>query len=299
MTPTDDAPFEPPPAHCKNCDAILVGRYCASCGQRADVHVPSTRELVHEVLEGLTHSDSRLWRTLLSLWFRPGRLTEEFFAGRRAISLPPFRLYLIVSVAFFLIVSVSQTSDVQVIQFSLSDKPAAANTPLSGVNCDSMTIFNGTHPDWDRRIQRTCAEIQRDNARTLKHNLFAALPKAMFVFLPLIAFLNMLVYWRPRRRYAEQLVFLLHLQAFFFSAGILIILLGNLAHHSPSVAGVSRVLRPLLGWSLPVYTVLALRRVFKNGWTATLLKAFALSVAYFLLGVLTSFVAVVYAALEL
>jgi hypothetical protein len=45
--------------------------------------------------------------------------------------------------------------------------------------------------------------------------------------------------------------------------------------------------------------VLALRRVFKDGWTATLLKAFALSVAYFLRAVLTSFVAVVYAALEL
>jgi hypothetical protein len=62
---------------------------------------------------------------------------------------------------------------------------------------------------------------------------------------------------------------------------------------------VSHVLRPLLGWSLPIYAVLALRRVFKNGWPATLLKAFALSVAYFLLAVLTSLVAVVYAALEL
>jgi hypothetical protein len=299
MTPTDNAPIVPPPARCKNCDAILVGRYCANCGQRADVHVPSTRELVHEVLEGLTHSDSRLWRTLLSLWFRPGRLTEEFLAGRRAISLPPFRLYLIISVAFFLIVSVSQSSDVQVIEFSLSEKPAAANTPLSSLNCDSMTVFNGTHPDWDRRIQRTCAEIQRDNARTLKQNLFAALPKTMFVFLPLIAFLNMLLYWRPRRRYAEQLVFFLHLQALFFSAGILIVLLGGLAHRWPQLAGVSQLLRPLLGWCLPVYTVLALRRVFKNGWPATLLKAFALSVAYFLLAALTSFAAVVYAALEL
>jgi hypothetical protein len=299
MMPTDNAPIEPPADHCKNCDAILAGRYCANCGQRADVHVPSIRELVHEVLEGLTHSDSRLWRTLLSLWFRPGRLTEEFLAGRRAVSLPPFRLYLIISIAFFLIVSVSQSSDVQVIQFGLSDKPVPANTPLSRVSCGSMTIFNGAHPDWDRRIQRTCAQIQRDNARTLKHNLFAALPKAMFVFLPLIAFLNMLLYWRPRRRYAEQLVFFLHLQAFFFSAGILIVLLSDLAHRWPQVAGVSHILRPLLGWSLPVYTVLALRRVFKNGWTATLLKAFALSVAYFLLAVLTSFVAVVYAALEL
>src|ERR1700677_2856335 len=88
----------PPPARCKNCQAILTGRYCAACGQRADVHMPSTRELVHEALEGLTHSDSRLWRTLLLLWFRPGTLTEEFLAGRRAISLPPFRLSLVISV---------------------------------------------------------------------------------------------------------------------------------------------------------------------------------------------------------
>jgi hypothetical protein len=131
------------------------------------------------------------------------------------------------------------------------DEVAVANAapPARCRNCDSMTVFNGTHPDWDRRFQRTCAESQRDNARTLKQNLFAALPKAMFVFLPLI--------------------------------------------------GVSRILRPLLGWSLPVYTVLALRRVFENGWPATLFKAFALSVAYFLLGALTSFVATVYAALGL
>jgi hypothetical protein len=39
--------------------------------------------------------------------------------------------------------------------------------------------------------------------------------------------------------------------------------------------------------------------VFRDGWPATLLKTFALSVAYFILGVLTESVAIVYAALEL
>ena len=40
---------------CLNCGAALTGRYCASCSQAADVHVPSTRELIHEALEGITH----------------------------------------------------------------------------------------------------------------------------------------------------------------------------------------------------------------------------------------------------
>src|SRR5271165_1204732 len=93
------------PAHCKNCGTVLVGRYCWNCSQAADVHVPTTPELLHELLEGITHSDSRLWRTLKYLWCRPGKLTQEFVAGRRVAYLPPFRLYLVLSVAFFLIAS--------------------------------------------------------------------------------------------------------------------------------------------------------------------------------------------------
>src|SRR5580698_11503504 len=112
MTPEPPAQYALPVSaarRCLNCGAALTGRYCANCSQAADVHVPSTRELVHEALEGITHSDSRLWRTLTLLWFKPGRLTQEFIAGRRASFLPPFRLYLILSIIFFLIASVSNT----------------------------------------------------------------------------------------------------------------------------------------------------------------------------------------------
>jgi len=302
VTGAPAAPASPPPAaRCKNCQALLTGRYCAACGQRADVHVPSTRELVHEALEGLTHSDSRLWRTLFLLWFRPGALTAEFLAGRRAASLPPFRLYLIISVAFFLIVSVSQSSDldVQFLEFAPSDPLAAANAPLSGTSCESLTILNHAHPGWDRRIQRACTEIQRDNAKALRKDFIAALPKAMFIFLPVIAFLHMLLYWQPRRGYAEQLVFFLHLQAYFFSVGVMIVLLGDLAHRWHPFTGAAHLFEPLLGWTLPIYTVFALRRVFNNGWLKTLLKALSLAVAYSLLAVVLWLAAFAYAALEL
>src|SRR5277367_4780214 len=104
------------PARCKNCDAVLLGRFCVNCSQSANVHVPTTKELVHEMLEGITHSDSRLWRTLTTLWFKPGKLTEEFVAGRRVAYLPPFRLYLILSIIFFLLASFIHTNG-QVIRF--------------------------------------------------------------------------------------------------------------------------------------------------------------------------------------
>src|SRR6267142_5585655 len=110
------------PARCKNCDAVLLGRFCIDCSQAANVHVPTTRELVHELLEGITHSDSRLWRTLTTLWFKPGKLTEEFVAGKRVAYLPPFRLYLILSIIFFLITSLVHTSG-EAIVFDEAMKP--------------------------------------------------------------------------------------------------------------------------------------------------------------------------------
>src|SRR5271170_2089995 len=195
---------------CLNCGAELTGRFCANCSQAADVHVPSTRELVHEALEGITHSDSRLWRTLYLLWFKPGKLTQEFVAGRRVAYLPPFRLYLVLSILFFLAASVSKTPA----NFVRFDTPAHGVTAASPLECANVnsTPFSATlfGRDWAPRIRRVCGEISRDNGANLWHVTLRTAPKAMFIFLPLIAFLHMLLYWRPRHRYAEHLLFFLY-----------------------------------------------------------------------------------------
>src|ERR1700721_2490903 len=104
--PAPDSPKQTaqpgPPARRPNWGAALTGRYCPNCGQTADVHVPSTRELFHEAIEGITHSDSRLWNSLKLLWFKPGKLTQEFVAGRPPPHLPPFPLALVLHSLFFL-----------------------------------------------------------------------------------------------------------------------------------------------------------------------------------------------------
>ena len=86
-----------------NCGAALAGEYCAACGQRHEAHVHTLGHFLGEAFESITHADSRLWRTLGYLLVKPGRLTREFLDGRRARYLPPFRLYLVISLAFFLI----------------------------------------------------------------------------------------------------------------------------------------------------------------------------------------------------
>jgi hypothetical protein len=289
------------PARCKNCDAVLSGRYCANCSQAADVHVPTTLELVHELLEGLTHSDSRLWRTLTTLWFKPGKLTEEFVAGRRVAYLPPFRLYLILSIIFFLIASLVHTSG-EAIVFDEAMKPAGsavnalpAEKPITG--CQDLEV--SARPAWTPRLRHICEEVRKDSAENLVQVAVRTLSKAMFIFLPLVAFLHMLMYWRPRYRYAEHLLFFVHLHAFYFSVAILLIPIIEAAIAWPKLEGAAGFLETLLGWTLPVYTVMAMRRVFHRNWMGTLFKGVALFFVYVIVFALTVAVVVVYSLLQL
>jgi Protein of unknown function (DUF3667) len=280
---------------CLNCGAELWGRYCANCSQAADVHVPSTRELIHEALEGITHSDSRLWRTLYLLWFKPGKLTQEFVAGRRAAYLPPFRLYLVLSIIFFLIASVSSTHA----KFVRFDDAASGAAPP---DCAHVNATQFDAPlfgrDWAPQIKRACGEIERDNGASLLQVALATMPKTMFIFLPLIAFLHMQMYWRPRHKYAEHLLFFLYVHAFFFSLMTLVILSADAAEAWPRLKPAFSWLQLLL-WSLPLYTVLAMRRVFGTTWAATLAKAFALFVVYMVVLTITLGGVFVYAVLQL
>lgn len=296
------APEQPAPPvsvvrRCLNCGSALTGRYCANCSQAADVHVPSARELLHEALEGITHSDSRLWRTLYLLWFKPGKLTQEYVAGRRASYLPPFRLYLVLSIIFFLVASVSNTHANFVRFDDTTSKSGAPESECASVNAThfAVTLFGR---DWAPRIKHACGEIARDNGANLFHLFVGTSPKAMFIFLPLVAFLHMLMYWRPRHRYAQHLLFFLYVHAFFFSVMTLVVLSADAAETWPGLNPVWGWV-PLLLWSLPLYTVVAMRRVFGRSWAGTLLKAFALIVVYLVVLSITLFGVFVYAVLQL
>ncbi|MDO9490475.1 MAG: DUF3667 domain-containing protein [Sphingomonadaceae bacterium] len=86
---------------CLNCATPLRGRFCDSCGQAAHVH----RTLGHvfeEFLHGVLHFDTKAWRTLPLLFFKPGKLTRDYVYGKRARYIAPFALFLFtIFVMFF------------------------------------------------------------------------------------------------------------------------------------------------------------------------------------------------------
>jgi hypothetical protein len=94
-----------PERPCLNCGDPTPGNFCRTCGQRkVEVHVSLGRMLL-EALDDQFSINSALPRTMGALLARPGHLTREYMSGRIARYIPPFRLYLVTSVLFFLSLS--------------------------------------------------------------------------------------------------------------------------------------------------------------------------------------------------
>lgn len=94
-----------PDAPCLNCGNTTTGRFCPECGQRKVWVRVSVRAMLADVLEDQLALNRTLPRTVAALLIRPGFLTQEYVRGRIVSYIAPFRLYLVASVVFFLIVS--------------------------------------------------------------------------------------------------------------------------------------------------------------------------------------------------
>jgi hypothetical protein len=93
----------PAPAGCLNCGQAISGKFCSNCGQEAVDHRAALWPLLRDVLDEFVRWDSKIVKTIALLLARPGFLTNEYNDGKRVKYLSPFRLYLTVSVLFFVV----------------------------------------------------------------------------------------------------------------------------------------------------------------------------------------------------
>src|SRR6195256_653627 len=100
-----------PLTHCENCGEELRGRYCSKCGQAAVSYHRSFRHVVIDVLDSFLNWDSKFIQSLGLLLWKPGWLTNQFLEGKRVRFVHPLRLYLLVSIAFFLCARLIPMSD--------------------------------------------------------------------------------------------------------------------------------------------------------------------------------------------
>jgi hypothetical protein len=243
--------------------------------------------LFHDGWHSLTHLDGRLWRTLWLLLAKPGEVSRQFVANRRASFLPPFRLYLIVSLLFFGLIGIAHHDDVINISVDASER---------GKVCEGLQ----TNLSWmAERLRATCYKIVADSGASLRSMFLASLPRAMFLFLPLIAAGMMLLYWRPRRWYVEHLVFFLHNHSAAFLMASFAMLLQQVAHALPVLKPAASLFEFAVFFWLVAYLYFAMRRFYGQRRGRTLSKLAVIGVFYALSLALMIGITAVFSAMSL
>jgi hypothetical protein len=99
---------------CPSCGKPMIGPFCAICGQPRNTHRRSLKKLVHDFVKDIASFDSRILRTTRALLFKPGELPNAFREGRTQPYVPSVRLYLFVSLLFFLFLSATGIGLIQI-----------------------------------------------------------------------------------------------------------------------------------------------------------------------------------------
>ena len=82
-------------SECLNCGQHLQDEnFCPNCGQINDESKPSFLELMGDFFANLFAFDSKFYRTLRPLLFKPGLVSLEFIRGRRMYYASPVRMFL-------------------------------------------------------------------------------------------------------------------------------------------------------------------------------------------------------------
>ncbi len=237
---------------------------------------PRIGEFLQQFGGAYLSTEGALWRTLKLLLLKPGELTRQYLAGRRKHYVLPLRLYLTISLISLLMLRAMTSASMG------GDAPLQVDVKTDEVNLVTINerlvvgLKNGQFvckglPEWTcKRLQRRLVAdpaALKDQMGQLGERFVANLSAALFLMLPAFALLLQGVYFNRRLRYAEHLVFALHLHAFWFIALMLAV---------PGLPWVSG-----LAWlAVPLYAALALKRVYGGRWWPLLLRAAMVSLLY-------------------
>ena len=239
---------------CLNCGATLSGAFCSACGQRVIPAYPTVREMAGDAWHELSGYDGRFARTFKTLLRRPGALTVDVLEGRRATYVSPVRLYLVASVAYFIVAAASPNIS----------QPFRTNNEK--IKIDVSTSENGVMDFLPEEREKILKDIDRapgwmrDLLRSVvtapgafRRRFIEYLSRVLFALVPVFAGIVALFY--RRERFLIHLIFALHLHSAIFIA-LSFAQLSNFTRH----LGMASACGPLAFAFVVVYALLAFRR---------------------------------------
>jgi Protein of unknown function (DUF3667) len=259
-------------ATCGNCGATTAGAYCPVCGQDTKLEPPTVAEYLHELLAHFIHLEGKVFRTVGTLLFLPGKLPHDYLTNKRARYVKPLKFYFVTIalafaaaqflswdlglkfappgflVSFYLLQQVPPTSDAQ-------GRLAADSVPLvlDYVDIPSIRRFKALSPEEQLRIMRE---------RGIHY-----LPYLALGLVPICAALLQWVYRARHRRYGAHLVFGLYTHSFFLLIFVI-------------EAKLPLALATILSMWAIAYYLLSRKRVYGGTWTGTIGRSVLLTIFY-------------------
>lgn len=250
---------------CLNCREELIGQYCHRCGeQRVEPDRLSLKHFVgnsvHELID-LEHS--KIWKTFYALLFKPGFLTNEYFAGRKSRYLTPLKVCLIIFGASLFLYSIYK--------------------PVAVYDLETM-IASDTTGTWDKGVNELAGKtrlardafIEKVNEKWQTFVSWFQITNVIF-----FALLLEIAYLFSRRYFVEHLIFSLHFLSFSVLSTVILWPLYLLIGVKPTPASLLlSLIATLIG---VVYLFFALRTVYRQSTATTLLKTALLYIGSYII----------------
>lgn len=289
------------PTKCDNCHTVLHGAFCHQCGQEKKSYIRNVSGVITEFFGEFSNWDTRVWQTLIPLWFRPGFLSRRYVAGHRVPYVPPLRLYLFTSIIAFLIfarlvpdVPVTVNPDGEQLANVVSQTKGTLSDVMADIkrdveqekqqkqeqkSLDSSIIFlsDSAQAEFDKKLEALIA-----NPKLAINKFFSLAPQMMFLLLPLFALLLKLLYIRSDRYYMEHLIVALHSHSFILQMSALYLGLNAVSAVAswPWLTEVTGFLASVTLIWIPVYLFLCQKFYYQQGWLKTTLKFWLTSALY-------------------
>lgn len=212
--------------NCLNCGTKLklTDKFCPECGQqKIDLNLTFTHFII-EFLSNNFNLDSKIFKTLRLLVFHPGKLSKEYLEGKRSSYVTPVRLYLIISLIFFTVLSFTNSGGVKLedtskdknkVVFGLDETDSTSVNQI--ISADSISESDSVASDsFDNFLKSRLKRLQKKEGRKeFNTKLRSYISMGMFVLIPLTALILFLLFYK-NSFYIQHLVFIIHLQSLMF-----------------------------------------------------------------------------------
>lgn len=257
---------------CKNCQAVLYGKYCSRCGEK--VYTEHDKSILHLLEEGfhfVTHFEGTFFTTLKYLFTKPGKLSEDYCEGIRKPLFKPLSLFFLL-VVIYLIFPVFEGLNMQ-LKFHLAHNVYG---PFATHKLEALLQKTG----WSS--EQAAEHFHEKSVKVSKFLLLILLPLTALFYWPLT--------YKKRPLFFDQMVFATEINSMYLIWGFMLLPLLLLfvewlahlftGHYFPAS---DNTIGPVLYLGICIYVSIAVCRFYQLGVIKSIGLGLLFYVAHYLI----------------